>query len=156
VLHHHGPVGCGRTWTLDGVVARARSNGFTVVRCTGDERSSEVPYAALSMVVRRITAHAPAIDAPDAERELLARAAQGMITSADTAALRRSVAGLLTSQTTPLLLALDDVHLLDTASKELLRFVVSRLDADAVQIAISPPVAPVARAAAHVRRSSLR
>jgi hypothetical protein len=32
----------------------------------------------------------------------------------------------------------------------------NRLEADAVQIAISPAVAPVARAAAHVRRSSLR
>lgn len=32
----------------------------------------------------------------------------------------------------------------------------NRLEADAVQIAISPAVAPVSRAAAHVRRSSLR
>jgi DNA-binding CsgD family transcriptional regulator len=152
VVHLHGPVGSGRSAAVEWAAARATARGMAVVHLHGDERTREVLFDGVGAALRRLTALGDA-NVDDGDAALLTGVVRGA-PPPDGTALRAATLRLLTSVGRPLLFVIDDLHLVDPASAELLRFVVARLDADAVAVlttgldAHDGPGAPAARRSA--------
>ena len=128
VLVIRGEAGIGKSALLD--YAASEAHGMLVLRATGVESESELPFAALHQLLRpafdRIerlpTAQAAAlsaavgIDAGIAERYLVSVAVLGLLAE--------------TAEERPLLALVDDAQWLDRASAEALVFAARRLHAD--------------------------
>ncbi|KAB8195307.1 AAA family ATPase [Nonomuraea phyllanthi] len=126
-----GEIGIGKTALLDHAGARAASLGMRVLRCTGVESETELPFAALHLLLR------PHLPLADALPEPQAAALHGAFGLTRESAGDRFLVGMaaltMMSQLTrggPLLCLVDDAHRLDRASGDALLFAARRLDAE--------------------------
>lgn len=131
VLVLTGEVGIGKSTLLD--AAAASAPGMRVLRATGTESEAEVPFAALLQLLRPALVHLDRIPAPQAEAlgaALALRPGRG----GDRFAIGAATLSLLSrfAEDQPVLVVVDDAHLLDRPSEQALLFAGRRLTADPV------------------------
>jgi DNA-binding CsgD family transcriptional regulator len=128
-----GDVGAGKTALLD--YAATSAAGMRVLRITGVESESELPFAALHLLLR------PALDRIDSLPAPQAAALRSALGMADAARADPFLVGLATltllaelSDNQPLLCVVDDAHWLDRDSAMALVFAARRMDAEGVAL----------------------
>jgi len=124
-----GHAGVGKSALLD--YAARHATGMTVLRATGVQSESELPYAGLHQMVRPVVDRIDAL--PDVQRDAL-RAALGLV-RADGVNRLLVGAGLLTllgELADGVLCVVDDLHWLDRASADALVFAARRLGTEGV------------------------
>ncbi|MBM7783378.1 helix-turn-helix transcriptional regulator [Tenggerimyces flavus] len=126
-----GEPGIGKTALLR--YAADRADGLRVLRGSGTEFESELPFAGLHLLLR------PALDRLDAlparQREALTSAfGLGEVGAVDRFMIGAGVLSLLAelAENEPVVCLVDDAHWLDRASAEALRFAARRLDREGV------------------------
>ncbi|MFC9971585.1 ATP-binding protein [Spirillospora sp. NPDC127200] len=138
VLVLRGEAGIGKTALLDHAAASAAD--MRVLRATGVEYESALPYAGLHLLLRR---H---LDRVDALPERQARALRDALALGDGAASPgdRFLVGLAVltllsdlAEERPLLCVVDDAHWLDSATAEALLFAVRRLEAEPIVVLLA-------------------
>ncbi|KAB2350915.1 LuxR family transcriptional regulator [Actinomadura rudentiformis] len=145
VLVLRGEAGIGKSALLE--VAEGAATDMRVLRGTGIERESGMPYAGLHLLLRKY------LDRIDALPEGQARALRGALnlgtgdeTRGDRFLVGLAVLTLLSdlAEERPLLCLIDDAHWLDPATAEALLFVARRLEAEAIVLllAVRDPDAP--------------
>ncbi|MBF8193499.1 AAA family ATPase [Nonomuraea sp. K274] len=127
-----GAPGIGKTALLDLAAVRA-APGFRVLRVSGVESESRLPYAGLHGLLRPVAAAASALPGAQA-RAMMAALESG--TGGDGLALPAAVLGLLSSVAAhqPVLACVDDVDRLDPASREALSFVARRVAGEPIAL----------------------
>ncbi|TDD14329.1 helix-turn-helix transcriptional regulator [Nonomuraea diastatica] len=130
-----GAPGMGKTALLDLAAAHA-AQGFLVLRVSGVEPESRLPYAGLHGLLRPVAAHAAAL--PEAQGRALMEAMESG-TRAAGLALPAAVLGLLSAVAAqqPVLACVDDAHLLDPASRDVLAFVARRVSYEPVALLLA-------------------
>jgi DNA-binding CsgD family transcriptional regulator len=124
-----GEPGIGKTALLEDACARA--GGARVLRVTGVEAESAIPFAGLDALLRPLTGLLPKLDPPQerAVRVALALAEGGepevLAVNAGTLAVLAEAAG-----ERPLLVVVDDAHWLDGPSADALAFAARRLEGE--------------------------
>ena len=137
VIVLRGEAGMGKTALLDDAVSRAR--GLTIVRTCGAGSEDERPYAALAELFEPLRGQLSCL--PSARAAALASALG--LRSPDGAIDRYAVyAGMLdllttTAEETPIVVVVDDAHLLDEASAEAIPFIARRLWSDGIALLIA-------------------
>lgn len=131
-----GDPGVGKTRLLDAAVAAA--DGFRVIRIAGHEAESEIPYAALSLLLAPLLDGLGGLPAPQAA------ALQGALNlgaggAGDRLAVAAATLGLLAqaAEERPLLLGVDDAHSLDLPTLEALVFSVRRMRAEPIAVLVT-------------------
>jgi DNA-binding CsgD family transcriptional regulator len=127
----YGEPGIGKTVLLEHAVERAGE--IRVLRATGLEAASDLPYGGLATLLRPVLAVLPEI--PDRQRGALSTAlglapggeAQPLAVAAGTLGLLAAVA-----ESEPLLCVVDDAHWIDRESAEALAVVATRLEAEGI------------------------
>jgi len=138
VLVIRGEPGLGKTALLDGAARRAE--GMTVLRTSGVEFESALPFAALHALMRPLLSQLDSLPAPQAVALRGAFAlAQG--TLPDRFAAYVATLSLLAraAEATPVLALIDDAHWLDASSAEALLFTARRLEADGIALVFAAP-----------------
>ncbi|MFL6027335.1 MAG: AAA family ATPase [Friedmanniella sp.] len=126
-----GEAGIGKTALLD--AAADGASGMRVLRVTGSEDEQNLPFAALTQLLRPTQAELESLPAPQAEAlgiALALRTGHGV----DRFAVGAAALTLVTqcSESQPLALLVDDAQLVDRPSQEVIAFVARRLLADPV------------------------
>lgn len=131
VLLLAGEAGIGKTALLDDAVNAA--TGMRLLRSCGTESESEVPFGALSQLLRPALVHLDQIPTPQAEA-LASALALRPGTGGDRFAIGAATLSLLSrfAEDQPLAVLIDDAHLLDRPSAQALTFAARRLSADPV------------------------
>ncbi len=133
VLLLTGEAGVGKTSLLEETAAAAE--GFAVLRAVGSESEVEVPFGGLLQLLRPVLDELDAI--PQVQSEALG-AALALRPGVDAGrfAIGAAVLSLVcrVAERRPLLLAVDDLHLLDRPSVDALAFAARRLVADPVVV----------------------
>jgi DNA-binding NarL/FixJ family response regulator len=135
-----GAVGLGKTALLDALRDHASEQGFLVLATQGRAADVELGFSALLTMLRPLDADLDEL-AGDLADDLRSALSLGQ-PPADPVAVRLATFRVLAAAATrrPLVLAIDDAHLLDRASADVLAFAVARFCADAVlTIATSEP-----------------
>jgi DNA-binding CsgD family transcriptional regulator len=129
----HGEPGIGKSALLRGALERANELGFGVLRTRGFESESDIPFAGLLELLT------PLLHLRDRIPEVQARALGSALALEPPTPFDRFAvpAGMLTllaaaAEARPHLVAADDVHWLDDASREALIFVARRLGQEGV------------------------
>ncbi len=138
VLVLRGDAGSGKTTLLDAASARAR--GLRVLRATGEAPPEpEQPFAGLAALCRPLADRLERLSPQraDAARSILDRGSGGRV--GDRFAAYAGAFDLLvtTAAQTPLLVLVDDAHLLDDASGEAVAFIAQRLGTDAIALLVA-------------------
>src|SRR5439155_15835343 len=141
VLVLRGEAGSGKTALLDDACTRAA--GLRVLRTAGRDAEIEAPFAALAELCRPL---APLLETlPPARAEALAAALgfAGAPVVRDRFAAYAGALDLLTAaaEEMPLLLVVDDAHLLDDASAYAIAFLAQRLEADGIALLVASEAA---------------
>jgi DNA-binding CsgD family transcriptional regulator/tetratricopeptide (TPR) repeat protein len=136
-----GDPGVGKTRLLDAAVADAAvavPGGFRLIRVAGHEAESEIPYAALSLLL------GPLLDGLGALPRPQAAALEGALNlgpggTGDRLAVGVATLGLLAqaADERPLLLGVDDAHCLDLPTLEALVFSVRRMRAEPIAVLVT-------------------
>jgi DNA-binding CsgD family transcriptional regulator len=143
-----GDPGVGKTRLLDAAVADATAStsgrassttdaAFRVIRGTAHEAESEIPYAALSLLL------GPLLDGIGRLPRPQAAALEGALNlgpgAGDRLAIGAATLGLLAqaAEERPLLLAVDDAHSMDLATLEALVFSVRRMRAEPIAVLLT-------------------
>ncbi len=131
VLALLGEPGIGKTALLG--YARQRAHGLRVLGAHGTESETQLPFAALSELLRPALGLLPRIPPPQA------LALEGALALREARAVERFAVGVATlsllaacADEDPLLLLIDDAHLLDAASAQALAFALRRLLAEPI------------------------
>jgi DNA-binding CsgD family transcriptional regulator len=130
-----GGPGLGKTALLAAAVAQA--GGFDVLQVTGTDAESRVPYATLHALLR------PVLNLLDAIPAMQARSLRGALALEDVEPDRLAAyAGTLSllaeaAGHRPLLVVLDDAHLVDRASLEAIVFAARRLAGEAIGLLLA-------------------
>ncbi|MEU1725991.1 LuxR C-terminal-related transcriptional regulator [Nonomuraea sp. NPDC005692] len=135
-----GAAGMGKTALLD--LAAARASGFRVLRVSGVESESRMPYAGLHGLLRPVSAAVAAL--PAAQARALTEALESG-TCGTGLALPAAVLGLLSAVAAerPVLACVDDADRLDAASLDALSFVARRLSCEPIAMLLTTrPPAP--------------
>lgn len=134
-----GP-GLGKSALLDHTCATA--SDFTLLRVCGVATETDLPLAGLQRLLRPVEGELSHL--PEDQRELVTTAMRrGGVTDGDRFALYTAVLDLLAllSRDQPVLLSVDDAHLLDSLSLDALAFAARRLDDTAVAIVFAAEAA---------------
>src|SRR5882672_3965009 len=130
-----GEVGVGKSSILAETIARAEASGMRVLRATGVESETNLPFAGLHQLLQPWTG---AIDQLASPQRGAIRAALGM---SDDAVPDIFLVGLATlnllaelAESDPVLVVADDAHWLDSPTADVLAFVARRLGADAITL----------------------
>jgi DNA-binding CsgD family transcriptional regulator len=131
-----GEPGIGKTALLD--YAAERADGMHVLRARGIESEAEVPFAGLAEILRPALAALERIPKPQA-RALGGALALEPATAQDRFAIGAATLSLLSAyaEEAPLLVIVDDAHLLDASSAEALLFAARRLVADPIAVVLA-------------------
>ncbi|MGW2278134.1 ATP-binding protein [Streptomyces sp. NPDC001770] len=134
-----GEPGVGKTELLRVVAERARATGSRVLRSRGSEGERGLAYAGLHQLL--LPAATSIEQLPEAQRAAL-RGAFGLADTAsspDPMVLRLGVLNLLSrlADKGPLLLAVDDVHWMDSASLDILAFLARRLEGEPIGLLVA-------------------
>ena len=131
-----GETGMGKTAVLDAVAGRAQ--GLRVIRISGSEDLADRPYAGLEHLCR------PLLDGIDALPATLRQALQatlGLAAAEKSDRLYAYAGGLwllaAAAEKEPLLVCVDDAHLLDDASLMALTFIAGRIEAEGIALLIA-------------------
>ena len=137
VIVVRGEAGTGKTALLDDAVARAR--GLRVVRTRGADPDGEQRFAGLAELCRPLLGQLARLPAPRAAALGSALALRPPHRAVDRYAVYAGMLGLLTAaaEETPILVVVDDAHLLDEASAEAIRFIARRLLIDGIALLIA-------------------
>ncbi|WP_306361096.1 LuxR family transcriptional regulator [Nocardia sp. CC227C] len=121
------------TSTLLNAAADA-ATGWRILRCTGIENGSDLPFAGLHRLLGPVAEHANGLDALPAPQRRALDAALGRRASddADRFCVGLAVLSLLAelAADAPVLCLVDDAHLLDRPTRDALLFAARRLDAE--------------------------
>src|SRR5438034_6701710 len=122
-----GDPGIGKTALLENAVDSA--NGFAVVRAVGIESEADLPFAALSDLLRPLERHFAKL-APAQKRMLRAALALGEPMMVDRLGVGVAALAVLAAaaRRRPLLAILDDLQWFDSESLAILAFVASRVE----------------------------
>ena len=138
VIVVRGEAGAGKTALLDDAVARAR--GLRVLRTRGADPDGEQRFAGLAELCEPLLGQlaAPARRAGGGAR-LRARPRARRARAVDRYAVYAGMLDLLTAaaEETPILVVVDDAHLLDEASAEAIPFIARRLRIDGIALLIA-------------------
>ncbi|HEV7761600.1 MAG TPA: AAA family ATPase [Acidimicrobiales bacterium] len=131
-----GAYGLGKTALLDVVGAEGHARGATVLATQGRAADAELGFASLLTLLRPVEARLDEL-AGDLAPEL--RAALALGRQADPVAVRVATLRVLSALAAegPLLVLVDDAHLLDCATADVLAFAAGRFYADAVLIVVA-------------------
>jgi DNA-binding CsgD family transcriptional regulator len=131
-----GEPGIGKSALLEETVRRAR--GVRIVRASGVESESELPYAGLLTLTRPVAGLVPSLPEPQAQA-LTAALALGPAPPADPLAVCAATLGLLAAaaEHEPVLAVLDDAHWLDPETVQAIGFAARRLGDERVAILIA-------------------
>ncbi len=136
VLVVRGMAGVGKTALLDQVAHDA--GDVRVLRVTGVEVETALPFAALQRLLR------PVVDRLDGLPAAQAASLRGALGLAEAAGRERFLVGLAVltllsdlAEERPVLCLIDDAHWLDAASAETLLFVARRVEAEGVSMAFA-------------------
>ncbi|MEU9832215.1 AAA family ATPase [Streptosporangium sp. NPDC048047] len=134
-----GEPGIGKTALLDHAAETAEAAGDArVIRGTGVEPESELPFAGLHLLLRPVLDRAGALPA---QQERALRAAFGLAAAepGDRLLVGLAVLSLLSelAEDGPLLVLVDDAQWLDRASAEALLFTARRLDAEGIALVLA-------------------
>jgi GMP synthase-like glutamine amidotransferase/tetratricopeptide (TPR) repeat protein/DNA-binding CsgD family transcriptional regulator len=134
VIVVRGEAGLGKTALLDGAVARA--GGLKVVRTGGVDAESEHRFAGLADLCGPLLGHLPTARASALEAALGLRAQARAV---DRYAVYAAALDLLTAaaEETPMVVVVDDAHLLDEASAGAIPFIARRLRIDGIALLIA-------------------
>jgi len=134
-----GDAGIGKSALLAYMAQRARSAGSRVLAVTGRESETNLPFAALHQLLRSVVDGT--VDLP-ARQSMALRGALGL--SAEPVPPDRLLTGIAAltllseiSERSPLLVIVDDAHLLDRSSLDVLSFVGRRLDTERVVLVLA-------------------
>ncbi|MGW3498504.1 helix-turn-helix transcriptional regulator [Streptomyces sp. NPDC001020] len=138
----HGAPGVGKSALLDHAAARARACGFTVLRASGVQAESDLPFAGLHQLTHTVTDRIPRLPTPQAQALL---GVFGMTEPSPGAPgpqvfmLFLAVLGLLgeAAAEAPVLLVVDDAQWLDTPTLDVLAFVARRVGAEPVGLLVA-------------------
>ncbi|WP_427889516.1 AAA family ATPase [Kribbella sp. GL6] len=138
VLLVTGEPGIGKTTLLD--EAAVLADGLQVLRARGTEAESELPFAGLLQLLRPALTDLDRIPGP--QRTALAAAlalGPGTAGAADRFAVGAATLSLICryAENTPVVLLVDDAHLLDRPSAEAVLFAARRLVADPIAMVIA-------------------
>ena len=138
-----GPPGIGKTALL--AAAEREAAGVLVLRTTGLDRVVEEPLAGLAALCRPLLGLLP--DVPEARAEVLAIALgerEGEHASDDRFDVYCAAAELLAvaAESQPLLVLVDDAHLLDEPSREAIEFICGRVAGHRIAVIISTEASP--------------
>src|SRR3954451_6870103 len=136
VLALVGEPGIGKTALLDHAARQAE--GMRVLRARGVEAEAQIPFAGLAELLRPALAHIERIPAPQAAA-LSGALALAPATAGDRFAIGAATLSLLSAcaEDGPLLLLVDDAHLLDQSTAEALLFAARRLVADPIALVVA-------------------
>ncbi|MFB7475251.1 AAA family ATPase [Kitasatospora sp. NPDC056184] len=138
----HGAPGIGRSAVLDHAADRARARGFTVLRASGVQAESDLPFAGLHQLTHTVTDLLAHLPTPQAQALL---GAFGMAEPSPAASgpplflLSLATLGLLgaAAAEAPVLLVADDAQWLDGPTLDVLAFVARRIGAQPVGLLIA-------------------
>ena len=136
-----GDPGIGKSRLLDKAVVDAAtigSAGFRVIRVDGHEAESEIPYAALSLLLGPLLDDLGALPRPQSAA-LEGALNLGSGGAGDRLGVAVATLGLLAhaAEERPLLLAVDDAHCLDLPTLEALIFAVRRMRAEPIAVLVT-------------------
>jgi predicted ATPase len=136
VLALVGEPGIGKTALLD--YAAERAGGMRVLRARGVESEAEIPFAGLAELLRPVLTALDSIPPPQASA-LAGALALAPPSAQDRFAIGAATLSLLSAHADeqPLLLLVDDAHLLDGSSAEALLFAARRLLADPIALVLA-------------------
>ena len=136
VLAVVGEPGIGKSALLDYAARAAR--GMCVLRARGIESEAEVPFAGLAELLRPVLGVMEQIPAPQAQA-LAGALALGPSTARDRFSIGAATLSLLSAcaEEAPLVLLIDDAHLLDGSSAGALLFAARRLIADPIAVVLA-------------------
>jgi tetratricopeptide (TPR) repeat protein len=139
VLEITGEAGVGKTALLDWMCDQA--GGMNVLRAIGSDAEAELPFAALSDLLRPVLDHVGSIPKPQADA-LLAALTLGPAVFGDRFAIYAGVLSVLASaaEQTPVLIVVDDAGRIDVASAEAILFAARRLERDRVAVVVTTRV----------------
>jgi GMP synthase-like glutamine amidotransferase/DNA-binding CsgD family transcriptional regulator len=137
VIVVRGEAGAGKTTLLDEAVARAR--GLTVLRTRGADRDGEQRFVGLAELCEPLLGrleHLPGARAAALVSAVRPGAAPSVV---DRYAVYAGLLDLLTAaaEETPIVVVVDDAHLLDEASAEAIPFIARRLRIDGIALIIA-------------------
>jgi len=135
-----GAAGIGKTVLLQRLLERSGPN-VTALRVTGVETESELPFVGLSDLLTPVLEHRATLPAPQAAA-LAAAVALGPPAPGDRLAVCVAALAVLraAAATRPVLVAVDDLHWLDAASRECVLYVARRAGGSlAVALAVRDP-----------------
>jgi GMP synthase (glutamine-hydrolysing) len=137
VIVVRGEGGTGKTALLDDAVARAR--GLKVVRTRGADPEGEQRFAALRELCEPLVGQLALLPAARAAALASALGRGAPHRAVDRYAVYAGMLGLLTAaaEETPILVVVDDAHLLDEASADAIRFIARRLRIDGIALLIA-------------------
>ncbi|MEV4314358.1 AAA family ATPase [Actinocrispum sp. NPDC049592] len=129
-----GEPGIGKTVLLDEAVRQAREQGIRVLTARGSEAERELPFAGLHQLLRPVLDQVDAL--PERQRTALVTAfgTQTEPAPLDKMLISLAVLTLLShvADAGPLLLVVDDMHLLDPGSADVVAFLARRLDGEPI------------------------
>jgi len=129
-----GEPGVGKTALLFEAIARAESSGFRVLRASGVDFETDLPFAGLHQLLRAVVDRADTLSAPQREALQSTFGVESMV-APDLFLIGLAVLNLLAeaADEQPVLIALDDCHWLDRSTCAVLAFVVRRVEADPIR-----------------------
>ncbi|WKK72772.1 ATP-binding protein [Rathayibacter oskolensis] len=130
-----GEPGIGKSALLTAMTRHAEDTGYRVLRCTGVEQASPTGYASLHELLRPLLRRLDAL--PVRQREALATAfglAEGP--APDRLLVSIAALGLLeeAARASPLLIAVEDLHWIDTSTRHVVEFIGLRLEESPVAL----------------------
>ncbi|HYN93755.1 MAG TPA: AAA family ATPase, partial [Pilimelia sp.] len=133
-----GPAGVGKSALLEHAAATAAAGGLSVLRATGVEAESELPFAGLHQLLRPLVHRIDQLPVPQC-RALRAALALEPGDGADRFVVSAAVLTLLADSAGQpgLLCLLDDAQWLDRPSLDVLLFVARRLDAEGIALVLA-------------------
>ena len=132
-----GEGGVGKTALLDEAVAKAR--GLRVIRTRGADPEGEQRFAAVGELCEPLLGQLGRLPAARAAALSSALGRGAPHRAVDRHAVYAGMLGLLTAaaEETPILVVVDDAHLLDEASAEAIRFIARRLRIDGIALLVA-------------------
>jgi DNA-binding NarL/FixJ family response regulator len=152
-LHLFGPRGSGKTWWITTAAQLATDHAMSVLRCTGHIDDRALPYASLSTLLKPVRDR---LDSPEwtSIRSAITLAPQTVDAFEVKMAAFRFLC--MIASEAPVCLLLDDAHVVDAESRDVIDFAMRRVEFDPIAcVTASPETSSEVAAAKSVQLGSL-